>query len=129
VRVFEGIDALSSAVGTDLGASDWLAIDETRVGRFVEAAGDPTFFAVSLTNYFLPQLVEVRNISMGVNYGTGAISNGEPLRAGDKVRAAAEVVACDPVNGGVQATIRITVEVEGRDDPACVVESISRYLA
>lgn len=29
--------------------------------------------------------------------------------------------------GGVQATVRVTVEIEGKDKPACVVETISRY--
>jgi len=42
---------------------------------------------------------------------------------------AAELVACDEVPGGVQARIRITVELEGVDEPACVVESLSRWLA
>jgi hypothetical protein len=33
------------------------------------------------------------------------------------------------VPGGVQTTIRITMEVEGGDEPACVVDSLSRWLA
>jgi len=45
------------------------------------------------------------------------------------VRGAAELVACDEIPGGVQTTILITVEVDGADQPACVVESLSRWLA
>ena len=32
------------------------------------------------------------------------------------------------VPGGVQATIRITAEVEGQDKPGCVVETLNRWL-
>jgi acyl dehydratase len=52
-----------------------------------------------------------------------------PLLAGNRVRGAAELVACDEIPGGVQTTILITVEVDGADQPACVVESLSRWLA
>jgi hypothetical protein len=38
-------------------------------------------------------------------------------------------MACDEIPGGVQTTIRITVEVEGAGHPACVVDSLSRWLA
>lgn len=127
--VFDGVDALAAAVGTDLGVSEWLTVDGSRLARFVDAAGDVTYFAVSLTNFFLPQLLEVRNISMGVNYGTGTVMLGPPIDAESRVRAGAVVVACDPVKGGVQATVRITVSVDGRDEPACIVEALSRYLA
>ena len=30
-------------------------------------------------------------------------------------------------DGGVQATIRVTVEIEGESRPACVADTISRY--
>jgi len=45
------------------------------------------------------------------------------------LRASAELVACDDIAGGVQTTVRITVEVEGGDDPACVVDALSRWIA
>ena len=54
---------------------------------------------------------------------------GAGLPVGSRVRGRAELVACDDIPGGVQTTIRITVEVDGADHPACVVESLSRWLA
>jgi hypothetical protein len=32
------------------------------------------------------------------------------------------------VNGGVQTTVQIRIEIDGSDEPACVVESLSRWL-
>ncbi len=129
MRIVDGIDELVAAVGSDLGTTDWLDVDQARVEQFAAAAGDPTYFAVALTNYFMPQFLDVRGFSMGVNYGTNGITLGEPIKAGSRVRASAELVACDPVKGGAQATIRVIVVVEGRDEPACMVEALSRYVA
>ena len=45
------------------------------------------------------------------------------------MRAGAELAAVDDVPGGIDTTIVITVEAEGADQPVCVVESLTRYLA
>jgi acyl dehydratase len=87
------------------------------------------YLMLSLTNLVLPQLVEVRGASLGVNYGTGKVRFPAPAPVGRRVRGTAELVACDEISGGVQTTIVITMEVEGGAEPACVVESLSRWLA
>jgi acyl dehydratase len=129
--VFRSLDEVRAAVGRHLGASDWLEITDDRLDRFAAATGggDHGHLALALTNLFLPQIVEVRGASLGVNYGTGTIRFPAPLRAGTRLRGTAELVACDDIAGGVQTTILITVEVDGADEPACVVESLSRWLA
>ena len=118
-----------AAAGDDLGPTDWVDVDQARIDRFIDATGDPTFMSVSMTNLFMPELLTVRGVSMGVNYGTDRIELGPLVVAGSRVRARGHVAACDPVKGGVQVTLRVTVEVEGRDEPACVVDALSRYLA
>ncbi|HSS11446.1 MAG TPA: MaoC family dehydratase [Acidimicrobiales bacterium] len=139
ITVFADLDALQAGVGKHLGYSDWLEITPARVDDFALATGagaeTEPYLALSLSNYFLPQIVEVRGISMGINYGANQIRfpSSAAARAGSRVRAGAELVAADPVAGGVaggvQAQIRITVEIEGCEQPACVIESLSRYLA
>ena len=66
---------------------------------------------------------------MGVNYGVDKVRFPSPVPVGSRVRAGAELVAVADVAGGAQATIRITIEVAGAAKPACVIESLSRYLA
>jgi len=47
---------------------------------------------------------------------------------GSRIRGGGELIAAEDVKGGaVQATVRITVEIEGKERPACVVDTISRY--
>jgi len=129
--VLDSLDEVRAAVGRHLGTSDWLEITPDRLDRFAAATGDRDhgYLALALTNLFLPEIVEVRGASLGVNYGAGSVRFGAPLPVGSRVRGTAELVGCDEIRGGVQTTIRITVEVDGADHPACVVESLSRWLA
>jgi len=147
--VFEGLDEVRAAVGTDLGTSDWLEVTQERVNQFADATGDHQwihvdperaaagpfggpiahgYLTLSLSNALLPDIVEVRGISMGVNYGVGKVRFPAPVPVGSRIRASATLAAVDDVAGGVQTTMVITVEIEGGTKPACVIESISRYL-
>jgi acyl dehydratase len=147
--VFHDLDALVAAVGTHLGYSDWLEITQERIDRFAEATGDHQwihvdpqraaagpfgttiahgYLTLSLSNFFLPQIVEVQGISMGVNYGCNRVRFPAPVPVGSRVRAGAELVAAEEIPGGVQTTMLVTVEIEGGTKPACVIESLSRFL-
>jgi acyl dehydratase len=133
--VFQSLDEVRAAVGRDLGTSGWLEVTQDRLDDFAAATSGPGsepdtgYLALALTNLFLPQILEVRGASLGVNYGTGAVRFPVPVAAGDRLRAHAQLIACDEIPGGVQTTVRITVEVDGGEQPACVVDSLSRWLA
>jgi acyl dehydratase len=147
--IFENLDEVTAAVGNHLGYSDWITIDQARIDLFADATGDHQwihvdpeqakagpygatiahgYLTLSLTNLFLPQIVDVRGISLGINYGVNKVRFPSPVLVGSRVRGGAELAAVEEIPGGVQATIRITVEIEGADKPACVVESVTRYL-
>jgi acyl dehydratase len=48
---------------------------------------------------------------------------------GSKLRAGVELLDVEDVQGGVQATMKVTYEVEGAPKPACVAEILIRYYA
>jgi acyl dehydratase len=133
--VFTGPAALAAAVGHDLGHTRWVDVTPEQLAHYVEATGDmpdddnvPPYLLLALTNLFMPQLVEVRGVSMGVNYGTGEVRFPAPVALGTRIRGKAHLVACDDIKGGVQTTIRITIEAEGTSDAVCVVDALSRWL-
>jgi acyl dehydratase len=147
--VLDGVDAVLAAAGTHLGYSDWLEITQDRIDGFAEATGDHQwihvdpekakdgpfgttiahgYLTLSLSNHFLPQIVEVQGISMGINYGVDKVRFPTPVPVGSRIRAGAELLAVQEIEGGVQATTRVTIELEGAPKPACVIESLSRYL-
>ncbi len=92
------------------------------------AATIPDLFVLSLSNLFLPQIVEVQGFAMGVNYGTGSIRFPAPAATGRRIRGGAELIEVTPVPGGLQTMIRITIEIEGGGEPAAVIDSLSRWL-
>ncbi len=147
--VLDGPDAVKAAVGTHLGHSDWLTIDQDRVNLFADATGDHQwihvdperakdgpfggpiahgYLTLSLSNLFLPQIVETRGFSAGVNYGADKVRFISPVKVGDRIRAGAELVEVSDVNGGIQTLVRITIEIDGGTKPACVIDSLSRWL-
>ena len=147
--VFEAPKDLLDSVGAELGHSDWFEITQQRINQFAEATGDHQwihideeqakqgpfgatiahgYLTLSLTNMFLPEIISVENISMGINYGVNKVRFPAPVPSGSRVRFSAVLQDVTEIPGGVQAIIVITVEVEGSDKPCCVVESVTRYL-
>ena len=143
-------DELSSLVGQEIGVSEWVEIDQSRINQFAEATGDHQwihvdpqraaagpfgttiahgYLTLSLASFLVPQLIEVRGIAMAINYGANRVRFPAPVPVGSRLRARAQIQAVDDVAGGVQVTDLVTIEIDGNDKPACVVESISRYLA
>ena len=65
---------------------------------------------------------------MGVNYGADRLRFPAPVPVGSRLRGSAELIKVETVKGGaVQTTVRVTVEIEGSERPACVIDTISRY--
>ena len=110
--VFKTPADLEGAVGQHLGCSDWLEIEQDRIDKFAEATGDHQWIHVdpkkrqgrsvrqaciahgyltqSLVNYFLPQIVDVQGISMGVNYGADKLRFPAPVPVGSRIRGAVQ---------------------------------------
>lgn len=128
--MFDQLDELLAAAPRELGTTPWVEVTGDELVQFEQSTAGPVspFFAVSLTNRFLPELIQVPGASSGVNYGADSARFGPPLAAGDRVRCSASLLAAAPVNGGVQTTIEVRVEVYGANEPACVVHSLSRWL-
>jgi len=147
--VFEQPADLLGAVGQHLGYSNWVEIDQQRINLFADATGDHQwihvdpvkaaegpfgktiahgYLTLSLANLFLPQIMEVRNTSMGVNYGCEKVRFPSAVPVGSNVRGGGEVINAEEVKGGVQVVVRMTIEVEGSDRPACVIDTISRFF-
>ena len=147
-RVFETPAALLAAVGESFGPTEWIAIEQDRIDLFAKATDDHQwihvdperakdgpfggtiahgYLTMSLVNRFLPELVEVRGVSMGVNIGTDSLRFLSPVRTGSRIRGKGELVKAEEAKGGVQAVVRVTVEIEGAEKPACVVDTISRF--
>jgi len=147
-RIFTSAEQLLAAVGEQLGPSDWLEIDQKRIDLFAEATGDHQwihvdperaaagpfgttiahgYLTLSLLPVLVPQIIQVQNLRMGVNYGTNKVRFPSPVPVGSRLRATAQLKDAAEAGGGVQLTTLVTIEREGGDKPVCVAESLSRY--
>lgn len=148
MRVFNGVDELRAAAGSQLGVSDWITLDQSRIDTFAEATGDHQWIHVDqdkakagpfgttiahgfLTLSLLPvigrQVYTVEGVQMGINYGLNRVRFTAPVPVGSTVRGSIELLEVTDVNGGVQVTNKVTLEIEGSDRPAVVAESLLRF--
>ncbi len=147
-HIFNHPTELEAAIGQVFGPTDWLAIDQDRIDMFADATGDHQwihvdperaktgpfgttiahgYLTLSLINLFLPQLIEVRGIAMGINYGLNKLRFPAVVKCGARVRAKSELISFDNRGSVIESIFRVTVEIEGGGKPACVAESISLW--
>jgi acyl dehydratase len=148
--VIDSPAALLGLVGTDLGTTGWSEVEQSQVDLFAEATGDRQwihvdvdraraespfggpiahgYLTLSLVNLFLPQLLEVRRTSMGVNVGLDKVRFPSPVPVGARIRGRGTITEASEERGGVQVTVQVTIEVEGGSKPACVADTVSRFF-
>lgn len=148
--IFETPRDMLGQEGLDLGASDWMTVEQSMIDTFAELTGDRQwihvdqeraakgpfgktiahgYFTMSLVNGFLPDLIDVRGFSAGVNYGADYLRFMSPVPVGSRLRCIGQIKKVEEVKGGaIQATYRLTMEIEGVEKPACVVDAIARYF-
>ena len=87
------------------------------------------YYTLSLAPHLMEQIVAVKGIRMGINYGLNKLRYPGPVRIGKRVRLKASLVDFEDIaNGaGAQATVGMTFEVEGESKPGCVAEAVYRY--
>jgi acyl dehydratase len=84
---------------------------------------------LALGPMLMPQIFRVEGVQMAVNYGLNKVRFPAPVPVGSKVRLGATLAGVEDVAGGVQVTVHMTYEIEGKDKPACVAEALFRYYA
>ena len=147
MKSFEHLADLQALVGHEIGVSEWIGVDQARIDRFAEATGDHQWIHVDparaaqgpfgttiahgfLTLSLLPEMsasaFEVRDTRMGVNYGLGRVRFPAPVPSGSRLRGRFKLTKYEPLEGGAQLTVEVTMEREGSDKPVCVAESLAR---
>ena len=149
VAIFHSAEELRAAAGREAGPTDWITVEQSRVDAFADSTDDHQwihvdparaasgpfgttiahgYLTLSLVNFFLPDLVRVEGGKMGVNYGTNKVRFPAAVKVGARIRGRAQVLEATDVPGGVQIVVRVTIEIEGGDRPACVADTISRFF-
>ena len=147
MKTFEHLIEMQALVGQNIGTSEWITVTQERVNLFADATGDHQWIHIDperaakgpfgttiahgfLTLSLLPEMsasaFEVLDTRMGVNYGLGKVRFPAPVPVGSRLRGHFKLAKYEPLEGGAQLTVEVTMEREGSDKPVCVVESITR---
>ncbi len=147
MKHYSTLASLQPLVGQDIGTSAWVTVDQARIDQFAQATGDHQWihtdpvraaagpFGTTVAHGFLtlslvPMLFDtgfaIADVKMGVNYGLNRVRFTAPVPAGGRVRGRFLLLGYEPLPGGAQLTVQVTIELEGSAKPACVAETVSR---
>eukprot|EP01113_Clastostelium_recurvatum_P042540 TRINITY_DN689_c0_g1_i1.p1 TRINITY_DN689_c0_g1~~TRINITY_DN689_c0_g1_i1.p1 ORF type:complete len:213 (-),score=44.55 TRINITY_DN689_c0_g1_i1:44-661(-) len=150
-KVIKGADGLKALLGQEIGVSEWFEVTQDRIDAFAAATGDYQwihvdperakaespfggpiahgFLTLSLAPMFVNEVFpKVEGIKAGVNYGLNKLRFVSPVPAGSKLRCRVGLQELTEVGGGMQAVLKLTLEVEGQAKPCAVAEWIIRYF-
>ena len=147
MRTFDKVSDLHGLVGQAVASSDWITVTQERINQFAQATGDHQWIHVDparaaagpfgtpiahgfLTLSLLPEMgasaMQVLDTKMGVNYGLNRVRFPAPVPAGSRLRGHFKLLSYEPLAGGAQLTMEVTMEREGSAKPVCVAESVAR---
>ena len=147
MKHFARLQDLQAEVGNEIAVSDWIGVEQARIDQFAHATGDHQWIHVDaaraaagpfgatiahgfLTLSLLPLMSEtafaIDDVRMGVNYGLNRVRFPHPVRVGSRLRGHFKLLSYEPIDGGAQLTVEVTMEIEGAGKPACVAQSVSR---
>lgn len=148
MKTFQTLAELAACVGQEVAVSDWITITQQQVNTFADATGDHQwihvdaekakagpfggtiahgFLTLSLLPRFLESSVVINDVRMGINYGLNKVRFINPVLVGSRLRARMSLAASENIeNNGKQMVWDITIEIEGKDKPACVAQAVIR---
>jgi acyl dehydratase len=150
MRIFNDLAELKAAKGEHLGYTDWREITQERVNGFADATDDHQwihvdvdrakegffgstiahgYLSLALIPSFTSELFRVDGLKMGINYGLNKVRFARPVPVGSRIRAGAEIIDVKGTPSGTLASLRVVIEVEGLDKPACIAETLSLLVA
>jgi len=140
------VDQLGDYIGTEVGVSDWLEIDQERINKFADATGDHQYihvdperaaqtpFGTTIAHGFLTLSllsiltsknggIKLDNSVMGINYGLDKVRFINPVKVGSNIRARFELVSAEEKKPKhYLMKHNVTVEIEGEEKPALIAE-------
>jgi acyl dehydratase len=145
MRSFATLAELQALIGQEIGLSEWITVDQDRINLFADATGDHQWIHVDparaaagpfkttvahgfLTLSLLPEMAEtafeITSSKMGVNYGLNKVRFPAPVPVDSRLRGHFKLMSFEPIDGGAQIVMEVTMEREGSAKPVCVAESI-----
>jgi acyl dehydratase len=150
MRIFDGFDEIRSAVGQEVGVSDWVEITQDRINKFADATCDEQWIHVdqeraqkelpggrtiahgllslSLAPMFIRSVMGLKGLKNTLNYGADRIRYLAPVPAGSRLRGRTSIAGTEDVPpNGLRVNYHLVIEIEGAQRPACVADVIALH--
>ena len=150
MRIFSNFNEIKSAVGTEIGVSDWVEVTQDRINRFAEATCDDQWIhidqerakkempggktiahgllSLALAPLFIRSVIGLKDLRSTLNYGADRIRYLAPVAAGSKLRGRITVAQAEDVPpDGLRVNYHLAIEIEGGTKPACVADLIALH--
>ncbi len=149
MKTFAHLADLAALEGQEIGTSDWVLVDQSRIDGFAQATGDAQwihvdpvraaagpfgttvahgFLTLSLLSELMAGAFRIDDVRMGVNYGLDRVRFPSPVPVDSRLRAVCRLARFEALEGGAQLTVTVSVERKGGAKPACVAEWITRHF-
>ncbi|MGB0908483.1 MAG: MaoC family dehydratase [Maricaulaceae bacterium] len=142
---------LSALVGTEIGVSDWVTVEQERINVFADVTEDHQFIHInpeaaaqtpfggtiahgfltlSLLSKFSEQTgIVLEGVKMGVNYGFEKVRFLAPVPSGSKVRGRFVLNSAEEKKPGqFLITYGVSVEIEGGEKPALIADWLAMQM-
>jgi acyl dehydratase len=150
MRIFNGLDEIKSAAGSEIGVSDWIEITQDRISRFAEATCDQQWIHVdqerakqelpggltiahgllslSLAPLFIRSVMGLKGLRNTLNYGADRVRYLTPVASGSRLRGRVSIgEAEDVLPDGLRVNYHLVIEIAGGQRPACVADLIALH--
>ena len=150
MRTFTTLDDVQAAAGQEIGTSEWLEVDQDRIGAFADATLDHQwihvdaeaaaagpfgrtiahgFLTLSLLPHFSSEVFSLETPGARLNYGLEKVRFPSPVPVGSRLRSHVRFGEVRDLPTGKQLIVEHTVEIEGHDKPACVAAHVVLLLS
>ena len=146
--ILENFDAFRKLEGKQLPEGDWMTVSQEMINDFAKATRDfqwihvdvekaikhspfkkPVahgFMSVSLISKMIEELINVKTVQMGVNYGLNKVRFPSPVIVNSRLRLVGSIANIEDYGKtGLKITWNCIIEIEGSDKPACAAEFLS----
>ena len=150
MRIFSDFNEIKSAVGTEIGVSEWVEVTQERINQFAEATCDEQWIHVdqerarqempggktiahgllslALAPLFVRSVIGLKGLRNTLNYGADRIRYLAPVPAGSRLRGVVSIAQAEDVPpDGLRVNYHLVIEIEGGKKPACVAELIALH--
>lgn len=149
-EVIHGVAGLRDRLGSVLGVSDWVTVDQDAVTTFARLTGDEQwihvdperaksgpfggtvahgFLTLGRSTGLLYSMFTVDDVDVIVNYGLNRVRFPAPVRVGSRLRMKATLAEATDLPGGIQVVYHLEYELEGEPKPPCVADLVFRYYS